>query len=203
MAKGLQGTAHFRNWHGSKPGIRERDDEPLYQNLFSAQLIGIPAGISADKVITIEGIQKISGLDFEQTPTPVEQTYKGAKRSYAGALPDNGKTFTDIKLSVAVNLNDETEAYVYNFFREWANLVWHPLTGEMQLKKDYIAQSIMISMYNRVGTVYRRVLGHKIFPSAPINSFELDYAQGNSLYQMEIQLRCDYWDDVSRGLVEK
>lgn len=198
MAKGLQGTAHFRNWHGAV-----EDHEPLYQNLFSAQLIGVPAGVSADKTITIEGIQKISGLDFEQTPTPVEQTYKGAKRSYAGALPDNGKTFTDIKIDLAVNLNKDNEAYVYNFFREWSNLVWHPLTGEMQLKKDYIAQSIMISMYNRVGTVYRRVLGHKIFPSAPLNSFELGYEAGNSLYQLSVQLRCDYWDDVSRGLVEK
>lgn len=196
MAKGLQGTAHFRNWHGAV-----EDHEPLYQNLFSAQLIDPPKGIKGvDKTIVIEGIQKISGLEFEQTPAPVEQTYKGAKRSYAGALPE--KTFTDIKIDLAVNLNKENEAYVYNFFREWSNLVWHPLTGEMQLKKDYIANSIMISMYNRVGTVYRRVVGHKIFPSAPLTSFELGYAEGNSLYQLSVQLRCDYWDDVSRGLIE-
>jgi hypothetical protein len=197
MAKGLQGTAHFRNSVASN-----EDHEPLYQNLFSAQLIGLPTGLGSksNNTLIIEGVQKISGLDFEQTPLPVEQTYKGAKRSYAQALPE--KTNTDIKIDLAVNLNKDNEAYIYNFFREWSNLVWHPLTGEMQLKKDYIATSIMISMYNRVGTVYRRVVGHKIFPSAPLTSFELGYAEGNSLYQLSVSLRCDYWDDVSRGLIE-
>lgn len=188
-SKGLQGYPHYRN---STPAMQEY--EPLYLNLFSVQITP-PGAVKGDPKLVIENVISVSGIEVEQTPDTVEQIYKGARRRYAGALP--ASTVANPTLNFEVNLNDSNQAYVYNFLRAWCDLVWNPLTGGMQLKKDYIGENMIISQYNKVGNVYRRIIFHDIFPKVNLTIPELNYTGGQEIFKATMTFASDYWDDVS------
>lgn len=188
----MGGTAHFRN---SKISVGLY--EPIYQNLFDV-LLTFPAAISGEPVeMFLEEVTKVTGLATDQVPPAgVEQIYKGAKRRYANSLPDS--TTINIGLEMQVNLNENNSMFAYKSLSAWTKLVWNPLTGGMNLKKDYVGGPMIISLYNRKGDVFRQYTAPIVWPITTIPAIDLDYTSGTNVYSLgTIEWAADYWDDVS------
>jgi hypothetical protein len=174
--------------------------EPVYQNLFTV-LISLPTGLGAEfgqgqesTNLLLENITKIGGLQSHTFPTTLaEQKFKWAQRRFAGARPE--KTSMDLTFDFEVNLNDGNSPYVLKTLRKWADLVYDPLTGRTGVKKDYVADWALITLYNRAGSpIWQWKLMYP-WPMTQITPPELDYNQ-DALYKITgFGLACDVWDE--------
>ena len=170
--------------------------EPVYLNQFEV-IVQPPVGVSnpignAGRTLLVENITQITGLEVDKTPTPVTQTYKFANRRYAGGAVDD----TGAKLSITfqTNLDDNNSNYVHKTLRQWADLVYNPLTGAMGIKSDYVG-SMVISIFNKRGDVFRRIRIPSCFISTAINDMQLDY-ENPAIYTVSTSWICDYWEDL-------
>lgn len=180
----MAGLPHFQN---SLFGINKY--EPVYLNQFEV-LITPPAPVLGGQIL-VEQVTSISGLGVDKTPKETTQKYKFATRNYAGAKPDS--TVFDLTVNFTVNLNDANSMYVFRTLRQWTDLIYNPLTGAMGLKRDYTG-TIVISVFNKQGDVFRRITCRDCFPISPLDAMELDYA-GTELYEIGLTWAVDYWDD--------
>lgn len=180
----MAGLPHFQN---SLFGINKY--EPVYLNQFEV-LITPPAPVLGGTIL-VEQVTSISGLGVDKTPKETTQKYKFATRNYAGAKPDS--TVFDLTVNFTVNLNDANSMYVFRTLRQWTDLIYNPLTGAMGLKRDYTG-TIVISVFNKQGDVFRRITCRDCFPISPVDAMELDYA-GTELYEIGLTWAVDYWDD--------
>lgn len=180
----MAGLPHYQN---SLFGINKY--EPVYLNQFEV-LITPPAAVLGGPIL-VEQVTSISGLGVDKTPAATQQKYKFAVRNYAGAKPDS--TVFDLTVNFTVNLNDANSMYVFKTLRQWTDLIYNPLTGAMGVKRDYTG-TIVISVFNKQGDVFRRITCRDCFPISPIGAMELDYA-GTELYDISLQWAVDYWDD--------
>jgi hypothetical protein len=164
--------------------------EPVYQNQFEVTITP-PAVIAGPNVsLLVEHVKKVSGLpENNSNGTLVEQTYKFATRSYAGAKPD--KTTADLVFTFTVNLNEENDAYVYNVLRAWNDIVFNPQDGSQSLKKDYVGQ-IAIFVTDKAGSIFREWKFPSVIPNSAIKAIELDYVS-NEVYEVTMTYRADYW----------
>jgi len=189
----MAGLPHFTN---SRAAIN--NFEPVFLNQFEV-LITPPAGI-IDANTTFKGesiltqqVKSISGLAVDILPAnSVEQTYKFATRRYAGGEPQT----SDMTLSMEfeVNLNNQNSMTVYKVLRQWSDLIYNPLTGAMGIKSDYVG-SMVISVFNKRGDVFRRIRIPSCFINEAINTMELDYETA-SIYTLTTSWICDYWEDL-------
>jgi hypothetical protein len=173
--------------------------EPVYLNQFEV-LITPPAAITEaatqfqGEFILTQQVKSISGLAVDIQPSaPVEQYYKFATRRYAGGEPSTSDM--DMTIDFEVNLNSANSMTIYKILRQWSDLIYNPLTGAMGLKRDYVG-SVLISVFNKQGDVFRRIRIPSCFISEPINAMDLDYDQGNSIYSLSVTWKCDYWEDT-------
>ncbi len=180
----MAGLPHYQN---SLFGINKY--EPVYLNQFEV-LITPPAAVLGGPIL-VEQVTNIAGLGVDKTPGETTQKYKFAVRNYAGAKPDN--TYFDLSVTFTVNLNDANSMYVFKTLRQWTDLIYNPLTGAMGLKRDYTG-TIVISIFNKQGDVFRRITSKDCFPIQPVSVMELDYA-GTELYEITLVWAVDYWDD--------
>jgi len=189
----MAGLPHFTN---SRAAIN--NFEPVYLNQFEV-IINPPAGI-VDANTTFKGetiltqqVKSISGIAIDILPgASVEQNYKFATRRYAGGEPST----SDMTLSIQfeVNLNDDNSMTTYKILRQWADLIYNPLTGAMGTKRDYVG-SMVISVFNKRGDVFRRIRIPSCFLNASLNNMELDY-ENASIYTVTASWICDYWEDL-------
>ena len=84
--------------------------------------------------------------------------------------------------------------YVYKVFREWADLLYNPLTGAQGLKINYCG-NMVINVFNKQGDVHRRITLKDVFIANRLKPMELSYL-GTELYTLEVQFASDYFDDV-------
>jgi len=201
MASGLP---HFRLSQASMQSF-----EPIYKNLFEVR-ITLPAAIRTGTAwentqLILDNVVSIGGIGgVEKIPPTVEQRYKGAVRTYAGALPDT--TTADIDLRFEVNLNNENQVYVYNALKAWTDLVYNPLTGELGLKSEYAGTAddptiMTVLVYNKKAVVIKQLTFRQIFPTTPLTSVfdTLDYSNGTAISQVTgLTFRADYWDNITR-----
>jgi hypothetical protein len=194
-SKGLLGLSHFRNSR-----VATSLWEPIYQNQFSVMLVP-PMGLSdrSDERVNVilEGVQSVGQIPTSKGSGVVEQKYKFANRSYAGAVPEN--TILDLQITFALNLsydNGGPSNYTYNFLREWVDLIYDPLTGRQGLKRDYVAPSMTITMHDRAGTPFWQWILYYTFPSNGAGGPTLSY-MSNDLMQVQMTFRCDWWDECS------
>jgi hypothetical protein len=180
----MAGLPHYQN---SLFGINNY--EPVYLNQFEVQITP-PAAVLGGPIL-LQQVTSISGLGVDKTPAPTQQKYKFAVRNYAGAKPET--TYFDLTVNFTVNLNDANSMYVFKTLRQWTDLIYNPLTGEMGVKRDYIG-TIVISVFNKQGDVFRRITCRDCFPIKPIDAMELDYT-GTDLYDISLTWAVDYWDD--------
>ena len=180
----MAGLPHYQN---SLFGINKY--EPVYLNQF--EVLITPPGPVLGGQILVQQVTNLSGLEADKTPAPIQQRYKFAVRNYAGAKPD--QTYFDLVLSFTVNLNDANSMYVFKTLRQWTDLIYNPLTGAMGVKTDYTG-TIVISIFNKQGDVFRRITCKDCFPTTPLTVMELDY-QAIDIYNVTMTWAVDYWDD--------
>ena len=180
----MAGLPHYQN---SLFGINKY--EPVYLNQF--EVLITPPGPVLGGQILVQQVTKLSGLEADKTPAPIQQRYKFAVRNYAGAKPE--QTVFDLALSFTVNLNDANSMYVFKTLRQWTDLIYNPLTGAMGVKTDYTG-TIVISIFNKQGDVFRRITCKDCFPTTPLTVMELDY-QAIDIYNVTMTWAVDYWDD--------
>jgi hypothetical protein len=180
----MAGLPHYQN---SLFGINKY--EPVYLNQFEV-LITPPAAVLGGPIL-VQQVTSISGLGVDKTPAATQQKYKFAVRNYAGAKPE--QTVFDLTVNFTVNLNDANSMYVFKTLRQWTDLIYNPLTGAMGLKRDYTG-TIVLSIFNKQGDVFRRITCRDCFPISPIGAMEMDYS-GTELYDISLQWAVDYWDD--------
>lgn len=180
----MAGLPHYQN---SLFGINNY--EPVYLNQF--EVLITPPGPVLGGQILVQQVTNLSGLEADKTPAPIQQRYKFAVRNYAGAKPD--QTYFDLSVSFTVNLNDANSMYVFKTLRQWTDLIYNPLTGAMGVKRDYIG-TIVISVFNKQGDVFRRITCKDCFPTSPLTVMEMDY-QSTEIYNVTMTWAVDYWDD--------
>ena len=181
----MAGLSHYQNSLSATNRF-----EPVYLNQFEVTILP-PAAVLGGEIL-LQHVTKVSGLSLDKNPGLVTQKYKFAKRNYAGAKPDT--TFMDLSLSFTINLNDDNSMYVFKTLRQWSDLIYNPLTGAMGLKSDYVG-SMVISVFNKRGDVFRRIRIPSCFLSEAINSMELDY-ENPAIYTVSTSWICDYWEDL-------
>jgi hypothetical protein len=180
----MAGLPHYQN---SLFGINKY--EPVYLNQF--EVLITPPGPVLGGQILVQQVTNLTGLEVDKTPAPIQQRYKFAVRNYAGAKPD--QTYFDLVLSFTVNLNDANSMYVFKTLRQWTDLIYNPLTGAMGVKTDYTG-TMVISIFNKQGDVFRRITCKDCFPTTPLTVMELDY-QAIDIYNVTMTWAVDYWDD--------
>ena len=180
----MAGLPHYQN---SLFGINKY--EPVYLNQF--EVLVTPPGPVLGGQILVQQVTNLSGLEVDKTPAPIQQRYKFAVRNYAGAKPD--QTYFDLVLSFTVNLNDANSMYVFKTLRQWTDLIYNPLTGAMGVKANYTG-TMVISIFNKQGDVFRRITCKDCFPTTPLTVMELDY-QAIDIYNVTMTWAVDYWDD--------
>jgi hypothetical protein len=189
----MAGLPHFTN---SRAAIN--NFEPVYLNQFEV-IINPPPGIP-DSSTTFKGetiltqqVKSITGLAVDILPASnVEQNYKFATRRYAGGEPSTSDM--TLTMEFEVNLNDANSMATYKILRQWSDLIYNPLTGAMGLKTDYVG-SLVISIFNKRGDVFRRIRVPSCFLSEAINAMELDY-ENPAIYTVSTSWICDYWEDL-------
>jgi hypothetical protein len=172
--------------------------EPIYQNQFEV-ILTPPAVIGGPNVaLLVEHVTKISGLpEISSAGTLVEQEYKFAKRSYAGAVPDT--TVADIEISFTVNLNEENDAYVYNILRAWNDVVYNPQSGAQGLKRNYVGECAVV-IFNKAGEIFREFKFPSIIPNGALGDLSLEYTS-NNVYETTMKYRSDYWIETRIGQI--
>ena len=192
-SNGLLGLSHFRNSR-----VATSLWEPIYQNQFSVQLVP-PMGLedrSDERVnIILEGVQSVGTIASSKGSPVVEQKYKFATRSFAGAVPQD--TILDLQIQFALNLsydNGTPESYTYKFLREWTDLVYDPLTGRQGLKKDYVAPSMTVTIHDKSGLGFHQWILYFVMPTSGAPNPNLGYQQ-TQLFEGTMNFRCDWWDE--------
>ena len=165
--------------------------EPVYLNQFEVTIIPPPAVLGGE--ILLQHVTKVSGLSLDKNPGLVTQKYKFAKRNYAGAKPDN--TYMDLSLSFTINLNDANSMYVFKTLRQWSDLIYNPLTGAMGLKNDYVG-TIVVSIFNKQGDVFRRITSRDCYPTKPVNPMNLNYTSTDIYKIDDMTWAVVYWEDL-------
>ena len=86
--------------------------------------------------------------------------------------------------------------YPSNIKEGWSKLGYDIATGEKSLKTDYTADFLQISVGNRAGDIYRRVIFKDMILSK-INGgmSDLDYTSMSEPMEMEITFKSDWWKD--------
>ena len=189
----MAGLPHFTN---SAAGIKLY--EPVYLNQFEV-IITPPAAVTLANTrfkgegILTQQVTAISGLKVDIQPESLaSQFYKFAERRYAGGAPSD--TSVEFNVDFEVNLNDQNSMVIYKILRQWSDLIYNPLTGAMGLKKDYVG-SMVVSIFNKQGDVFRRISLNNCFLTESINEMALNYAAGDTLYELTTTWKADYWQD--------
>ena len=171
--------------------------EPVFNPMFSvaftpgANLSGI-----ADWDLVLNNVLKVSGFDSGKNfPGVKDQSYMGAKRGYVGGkVPDQHQ---EIELSFEVNLGDNNDMYVFNALRAWCDKVYNPMTGKFGMKRNYVAENMIITQYNQDGGVFRQVILDHPYPITAIKGPDNWDWESDEIYRVEgWKLRVDDYDEA-------
>ena len=187
--------SHFRNSHAAVNKY-----EVVNPALFEITLLA-PNDTDKDSLTTqlyLEHVISIDGLDgVNPSVGTVTQKYKQADRVYAG-VPES--THLDLTVTFSLNLNDANENYIYTAIRKWRDLVFNPATGSYGVKKDYCG-SMIITEYNRDGSIWRRITCINVFPTnQPTGMGTRNINSGNEANELTVNFNADTWDDETVGL---
>lgn len=201
-SEGLNRWGHFTS---SK---RSMDlDEPIYLNLWTAQILAadLPQGMldygygQDDMNIVLEGLRSVGGLDTQPgAGSAAIQKYKHAERGFAGGQPS--KTHLELALTFELNIKRNPDGtndnYVYKFLRRWTDLTFDPLTGKMNIKKNYAAKAMTILLHDKEGKPIHQWICYNLFPTAAIAAPALTYDNANIWQNFSFTLWADYFDEA-------
>ena len=186
----MAGLPHFNNSKAARNNY-----EPVFLNQFEV-LITTPSSVTlANTTFNGESIltQQVKNVSAFQPSDAVTQYYKFAERRYAGGEPSTSDV--QFSMSFEVNLNDANSMEIYKILRQWSDLIYNPLTGAMGLKRDYVG-SVVVSVFNKQGDVFRRITLNNCFLIEPLSTMELSYDAGDALYTIDTTWKADYWRDL-------
>ena len=185
------GLPHYDN----STAARE-EYEPIFLNQYEILFTPPPAlNLSTQSIIITEQVKKIEGLP-EITPIGfVEQWYKFAKRTYAGARPQD--TTAELTIEFEVNLTHELDMYVYNYFRAWSDIIFDPMMGSMGLKRDYTG-SMQVLIFNKAREIFREFRFNPVYLIDPLTQMDLDYLQ-DEIYKLTVKVKADAWKEIREG----
>lgn len=188
----MAGLPHYTS---SKAAVNKF--EPIYTNQFEVVItppasVVPPQGNPNNGNILLEHVKSVEGLGVDQNPGEIAQQYKNAKRYYSGAKPN--QTGFDLTISFEVNLDENNSMYVFRTMRQWADLIYNPLTGAQGLKRDYTG-TIVISAFNKSGDVFRRITCRDCFIMSNLTAMDLNYTN-TQVFQLRVQWAVDFFDDV-------
>lgn len=181
----------------SQAGVNKYD--PVHNNIFEVYF-SIPEAIRAefgkDEALLTEHVLKISGLDtLTKAPGIGQQQFMGTSRSYIQPRLDG--THAEIQIDLSLNLRNANDNYIYKLFKAWAKLGYDISTGERQLKKDYCADWIKVSIANRVGDIYQEVVFKDVMmDGGPTGLDELNY-ESSDAQTLTVKFVSDWWKDVT------
>lgn len=184
---------NFRN-----SAVATNNFEPLYKNLYEIILTPPQAIISNptwsnNSEYIIENAISISGLMVDKHPSTKTQKWKSVTRTFAGSKIDD----TTVKFTInwLLNLNNDNENFVYNFLKEWSDLLFDSETGVMVLKKDYVSPAgVTVMEYNRVDEVYRKKVVRNVFPAEAIPTLDLDSNQ-DDIFDMKMSFIGEFYNN--------
>lgn len=172
--------------------------EPVNKCIFQITF-ELPAGISgtysSNKDLITEHVQKISGLDaLYRTPETDVQKFMGTSRSYI--KPTVGDTHIDFEVEFSLNLNSANSNFLLNMFRAWASLGYDLSSGTRQLKKNYVAPFMVVSIANREGDVFQEITFKDVMLNGPLGGglSELDYTS-DDMATLTVKFRSDWWEE--------
>lgn len=190
----MAGLPHFNNSKAARNNY-----EPVFLNQFEV-LITTPNPVTVANTtfngesILTQQVKSISALQVDIQPSDaVTQYYKFAERRYAGGEPSTSDV--QFNMSFEVNLNEANSMTLYKALRQWSDLIYNPLTGAMGLKRDYVG-SMVVSVFNKQGDVFRRITLNNCFLVEPITPMNLSYDTGDALYTIDTTWKSDYWNDL-------
>jgi len=187
----MAGLSHFTT---SKASMEKF--EPVFLNQFEITItppaaVSVPQGNPGSGNILLEQVKSIQGLQVDQNPGEITQQFKFAKRYYAGAAPST--TGLDVTLNFEVNLDNNNSMFVFKVLRQWSDLIYNPLTGAMGLKKDYTG-NMLIKVFDKTGSIFRKIILKDAFPMTPINEMNLDYTQ-MTIFDLNLTWAVDHFED--------
>lgn len=153
-------------------------DQPLFLTKYVITFI-LPEPLQekyGTEVLT-EQVQKITGLDLDKMPEPVQQMYKGRSRRFGGTVADDN---VDLTIDWAVNVTKSGRIYPLDLIRDWGRLIWNA-EGVSLTKEDY-AGSAVIEVTNVKDEVIRKVVIPVFFPKTQLPEMELDY-NNDAIYE--------------------
>lgn len=169
-------------------------EEPFYTNTWIATIIP-PAGVGFPNAGDLLGAQitSIGGMAIDFAAGTVQQVYRGAQRTYAGAFPE--QTNLEISCNFNLNQNEGKQLYIYRILKQWNNLIFDPLTGRRGLKADYTGQMIM-EYHDRAGDIFKRIKMYDVFITGGLPELgEMVYEGGDILNLEGITFNADYFED--------
>jgi hypothetical protein len=184
---------HYKN---SVNSMEKR--EVVYTNLYEV-ILTPPASINDGIEFVLENVKSIGGLNTDiHLDASVQQTFKGADRSFLSAKP--AQTFVDLTMNVQVNVNEDLTMIGYSLYRKWQSLGYNPRTGMMTSKKNYVGGPLSIYLHTKDYEVIRFWNFPTVFPYGNTTSGmeDLSYESGDNISEVTYQFRADYWDDIVR-----
>ena len=173
--------------------------EVLYKNIFEVMFtlpVAIQGEFGSDTALITEHVLTVGGLDaLDKAPeASTTQKFMGTTRTYLNSGVDD--TSAEITIKLSLNLRNAVDNYIYKIFRAWSKLGYDIETGEKSLKTEYSADFLQISVGNRRGDIYRRVIFKDMILSK-INGgmSDLDYSSTSEVMELEITLKSDWWKD--------
>jgi len=171
--------------------------EPVFSPMFSISFTpGKNLSSIANWNLVLNNVTKATGFDTGKIfPTVKTQSYMGAQRGYVGGkVPDQHQ---EIEISFEVNLGDDNDMYVFNALRAWCDLVYNPMTGKFGMKKNYVAENMIITQYNQDGGVFRQVTLDHPYPISAIKGPDNWDYDSDDIYKVEgWKLRVDDYDEA-------
>ena len=203
----LNNSEGLNRWGHFTSSKRSMDlDEPIYLNLWTAQLLSsdLPLGMLAqgynqdDVNIILEGLRSVNGLDTQPGVGTATQKYKQAERGFAGGAPS--KTHLELQLSFELNIKRNVDGtndnYTYKFLRRWSDLTYDPLTVKMNIKKNFAAKAMTFLLHDKEGKPIHQWICYNLFPMSPIPNPQLSYDNGNIWQGFQITLWADTFDEA-------
>lgn len=167
-------------------------EEPIYGNMFLVTIIPPPLVAASGDLLNAH-ITNIGGINLHPESPVVEQTYRGATRSFASGLLE--PTTNDLTLNFTENLNEGGQRYVYKILRDWKRLIHNSETGERGLKRDYANAQIILEMHDRNGDIFQRITFFDCFITSALQELELDVTNGEPVPLEGVTFRTDYWSE--------
>ena len=203
----LNNSEGLNRWGHFTSSKRSMDmDEPIYLNLWTAQLISsdlplgmLDQGYNQDDVnIVLEGLRSVGGLDTQPGVGQTSQKYKHAERGFAQSAPS--KTHLDLTLTFELNVKRHDDGtndnYTYKFLRRWSDLCYDPLTGKMNIKKNYVAKAMTFLLHDREGKPIHQWICYNIFPTSAVPNPPLSYDGGDIWKGFQMTFWADTFDEA-------